>query len=415
MEASVQVPATAEREPRAAHESDAAGDRRGQIVEALTGEWRVIPVLIALAAIWVFFALGDSSFVSPRNLSNLSLQIVVTGVLALGLVLILLVGEIDLSVAASSGVCATVMSTLFVNHGWSAGPAILVAVLLGAAVGGVQAAIVVYGSPSFVVTLGGALMLQGALIALLPNAGQINLADTSIADIAGTYLDAATGWTLAVVAMLGFAVLRWTRHAANRRRKIQTHLVRDVLAPVCLICAVSVAAVAVLNAYQGVPVAVAIFLALLLTFSYITTQTRYGVHLFAAGGNRDAARRAGVPVTKLIVSTFVVAGACAAIGGIIAASRVLGVSVQSGQGSLMLEAIAAAVIGGTSLFGGRGTVWAALLGALVIGSISNGMDLRGMATEVKLVVEGAILIAAITVDAVIARGSLRPRAAAARG
>jgi D-xylose transport system permease protein len=143
--------------------------------------------------------------------------------------------------------------------------------------------------------------------------------------------------------------------------------------------------------------------------AYVTTQTKFGVHLYATGANRKAARKVGIRVGYLVISTFLISGGCAAIAGVIAASRVLGVSSYSGSGSLMLEAIAAAVIGGTSLFGGRGTVWAALLGALIIGSISNGMDILGLAPQVKLVTEGSILITAVAIDSVIARGSLWPQ------
>lgn len=404
MSATIETPAAEGTPP------PAAPSRRARIIEALGGELRVLPVLVSLAVIWLFFALGDSAFLSSRNLSNLSLQIVVTGVLALGLVLILLVGEIDLSLASASAVAATLMATLLVDQGWSVGFAVLAGLGLGAAVGLAQALVIVFGSPSFVVTLGGGLMLQGALIALLPSAGQINLADTPIAKVAGTYLDVPTGWTLGAIVVAGFAALRWTGHVSARRRGMASSAARHVLAPTAFVAVVTVATLAVLNGYRGVPVAVFIFICLLMVAAYATTETRYGIHLFAVGGNRDAARRAGVPVARLIVSTFVIGGLCAAIAGMIAASRVLGVSVNSGGGPLMLEAIAAAVIGGASLFGGRGTVWAALLGALVIGSISNGMDLRGMSTEVKLLVEGGILIIAVTVDVVIARGRLRPTA-----
>jgi len=382
---------------------------RQRVVDALAGDFRLVPVCIALAFIWLFFAITTDNFLSPRNLSNLSLQIVVTGVLALGLVLVMLIAEIDLSVAALSGVCASIMATLTVNEGWSPVLAVVAAIAAGALFGAIQGGIVVFGAPSFVVTLGGSLALGGALLLLLPDAGQINLAETPIADLAGTYIAPGVGWGLVVAGLVVFAALqlRGMRGAGAgggaRGRTVQ------VLLPALLAGVAAVAAIAILNSYRGVPVAVAIFLGLLLALWYLTTQTRFGTYLYATGGNEEAARRAGIGVTRLRVITFALAGGFAAIAGIIAASRLLGVSTQSGSGTLLLQAIAAAVIGGASLFGGRGSIWAALLGALVIGSVSNGLDLRGSPDEVKLIVQGAILVLAVAIDAVVSRGSLSPR------
>jgi D-xylose transport system permease protein len=166
--------------------------------------------------------------------------------------------------------------------------------------------------------------------------------------------------------------------------------------------------VAVLSHGNGLPLPVLLLTAMLLAASYATTRTRYGTHLYAVGGNREAAQRAGIPVSRMIIYSFLVLGACGAIAGIVDASRLLGVSVSSGSGPLMLNAIAAAVVGGTSLFGGRGTVWAALIGALVIGSINNGVQLLGLSTEVQSFATGAVLILAVSIDVMITRGSIRP-------
>jgi D-xylose transport system permease protein len=332
----------------------------------------------------------------------------VTGIVALGVVFVLLVGEIDLSVAASSGVCAAVMATLFVNHHWAAGWAVVVAILAGIGIALMQGLVVVFGAPSFVVTLGGGLALQGALLFLLPDAGQINLAGTSIGTIADSYIPSPWNWAIAAATSAVYTAMRVTAYRSARGRGMRVDPITSLL-PAVATTAGAFLITWEFNRYQGIPVAVAIFLGLLAVSAYVTTQTPYGVHLYGAGANRNAARRAGIKVGYLVVSTFLISGACAAIAGIIAASRVLGVSSYSGSGSLMLEAIAAAVIGGTSLFGGRGTVWAALLGALIIGSISNGMDILGLAPQVKLVTEGTILVAAVAIDSVIARGSLRPQ------
>jgi D-xylose transport system permease protein len=386
-----------------------ADDAGSRFIEALGGPLRILPVVASLVVIWVVFYAANSVFLSPRNLSQLSLQIVVTGVVALGLVFVLLVGEIDLSAASSSGVCAAVMATLYVNSHWSAAWAIAAAILVGMGIGLVQVLVIVFGAPSFVVTLGGGLILQGGLLFLLPDAGQINLAGTSIGRIADSYIASPWNWFVVTLAIAGYAAMRGTSYRSARRRGMRVDLVRSLLLPVGAVAAGIVVVTWELDRYRGIPVAVAIFLGLLALSAYATTQTRYGAHLYGAGGNRNAARRAGIRIGYLILSTFVISGACAAIAGIIAASRVLGVSSYSGSGSLMLEAIAAAVIGGTSLFGGRGTVWAAALGALIIGSISNGMDILGLQPQVKLATEGSILIAAVALDSVIARGSLWPK------
>jgi D-xylose transport system permease protein len=393
----------------AAAVTPAPQDRRRQFVERLGGDFRMVPVALSLACIWLYFSATTEGFLSARNMSNLSLQICVTGVLALGLVLVLLIAEIDLSVAALSGVCAAITAGLAVNQDWSPIVAMLVGIGAGAGMGLINGIIVVFGAPSFVVTLGASLALGGILLLLLPDAGQINVANTLIADIANTYMSDSVGWLLVLVVVAGFAGLRYSVHRHKGQRGLHTSAVRDVLVPSAAVGVGAAIVVNVLNQARGVPIAVAIFIGLSIVLWYASTQTRFGTYLYAIGGNAEAARRAGIPVNRLRIATFVLAGSFAAIAGIIAASRVLGVSNQSGASTLLLQAIAAAVIGGASLFGGHGSVWAALMGALVIGSVSNGLDLKGSTEEVKLIVQGAILVLAVMVDAIVSRGSLLPK------
>jgi D-xylose transport system permease protein len=365
-----------------------------------------------LGVIWAFFASQNSAFLGSRNLTSLLVQIVVTAVIALGIVFVLLLAEIDLSVAANSGASATLTAILVVNHHWSAWLGLLAGIAAGAAVGLVQGAIVTqFGVPSFVVTLGAQLALLGAILVLLPGGtGQVSLFGTGIATLSSTFLSPALGWAFAAVGIAAFVLLRWLAAGESRRRGMDVSLVRTVVVPGAVVGAVGLAAVAVLNSYLGVPLPVVILFTLLAVFSYLTSQTRFGLHLYAVGANPDAARRAGIPVARVKMIAFSLAGGLAALGGILAASRLLGVSASSGTGTVLLESIAAAVIGGTSLFGGRGSVWDALLGALVIGSISNGLDLIGAQTVVKYVAEGSILVLAATVDSVLTRGSLFARA-----
>jgi D-xylose transport system permease protein len=298
-----------------------------------------------------------------------------------------------------------------VNHGWSSGLGIAAGIAAGAGVGILQGGIVTrFGVPSFVVTLGSQLILLGAILQLLPGGtGQVSLFGTGIADISGTYLSDTLGWVVALAAVAVFVLLKLGAAREAHRRGLATGVLRTVAGPSIAVAAATLAVVTILNGYLGVPLPVVILFALLAVSSYVTTQTTFGLHLYAVGGNPDAARRAGIRVDRLKMIAFALAGALAALGGILAASRLLGVSASSGQGTLLLESIAAAVIGGTSLFGGKGSVWDALFGALVIGSISNGLDLIGAQTVVKYVAEGSILVLAATVDAILTRGSLFAR------
>jgi D-xylose transport system permease protein len=285
--------------------------------------------------------------------------------------------------------------------------AIVAGLTFGALFQILQSVVVVLGPASFIVTLGASLVLNGALLKVLPSTGQFNLSGTSLGSIASTYI--STGWAAlgAAVLFAVFAALRWSTWHRQRARGLAPSLL-GLVAPLVASAVVSGAAVAVFGSYRGVPVPFAVFFGLLLAASYVLTQTRFGAAVYAVGGNREAARRAGIPVTAIVVAVFAIAGVLAALAGIIAASRVLGVSGQSGSGVLLLQAIAATVIGGVSLAGGRGSVWAALFGALVIGSISNGMDLLDYSSSAKMIVQGALLVAAVLLDVVITRGSLRP-------
>lgn len=254
--------------------------------------------------------------------------------------------------------------------------------------------------PSFVVTLAGFLAFQGALLYVLGTTVTINISATAITVLARTFLPVAAGWIVAIAVYAATRVIEQRRAAAAGLTASPTWL---VITKVGLLAVLALGFVVFLNRDRGFPIALLILLGLVVIFDVITRRTRWGRHVFAVGGNAEAARRAGISVTGIRVAVFAIASTLAAFGGVILAARLLAVNQSSGGGDLLLNAIAAAVIGGTSLFGGRGTVWAALFGALVIQSISNGMDLLGYSSSIKFMVTGGVLLLAVTVDAVSRR------------
>jgi D-xylose transport system permease protein len=378
-----------------------------RVVGGLSGPYRSIPVLLVLAMIWLYFYSQNSAYLTSNNIRNLSLQIVTTAILALGVVFVLLVGEIDLSSAMLSGVCATVAAQLAIKSDWPLWLAILGGVAVGLLFVLAEALVIIFGVPSLIVTLGGMVILQGLLLVVLPPEFTINIGGTDFAKVASTSIPEGWSFAIAGVAWLLYCAARYRSHR-ERGTAATSSTWMSVGIPALVSGVVIVASVAVLSRGLGLPLPVLILVAMLLIGSYFTSQTRYGAHLYAVGGNREAAQRAGIPVSRMVVHSFLVLGVCAAVAGVVEASRLLAVSNSSGGGPLMLNAIAAAVVGGASLFGGRGTVWAALLGALVIGSINNGVQLLGMSTEVQSFATGGVLILAVAIDVVITRGSLLP-------
>ena len=383
----------------------------GRAMRALArGDLGSVRVLLGIAIIWTIFQIANDRFLSAVNLSNLTLQIAATATISIGVVLVLLLGEIDLSVGAVSGLAAGVMAVLSVQHGWTPVIALVAGLGVGTLIGLFNGFIVTrFGVPSFVVTLAGLLAWQGALLYVLGDTGSVNLPPSIITDLTTTFFAPAVGWAIGAG---GFALYAVTMLMA-RRRRIAAGLdpggVRGVVVRLVAVGAAIAAAVALLNEDRGVPLAALIVVVLSVVFTFITERTRYGRHIFAVGGNEEAARRAGININRIKVSVFALASTLAAAGGILAASRGLAVNQQSGTGDVLLLAIAGPVIAGTSLFGGRGFIWSALLGALVIGSISNGMDLLALDSDVKFMITGAVLLGAVTIDAVTQR-----RRAAAR-
>jgi D-xylose transport system permease protein len=364
------------------------------------GDLASVRVILGIAVIWTIFQIANDRFLSAINLSNLSLQIAATATISIGVVLVLLLGEIDLSVGAVSGLAAGVMAVLTVQHGWAPILGIAAGLAVGVAIGAFNGFIVTsFGVPSFVVTLAGLLAWEGALLYVLGDTGSVNLPPSIITDLTTTFFDPVVGWILGIAAIAAYAGSLFLARRRREKAGLGVSPLPYLVVKLVLVAAAILVAVAILNADRGVPLAVVIVVALMVIFTFITERTRYGRHVFAVGGNEEAARRAGISVTRIKLSVFTLASTLAAFGGILAASRLLSVNQQSGTGDVLLLAIAGPVIAGTSLFGGRGYIWSALLGAVVIGSISNGMDLLALDSDVKFMITGAVLLGAVTIDA----------------
>lgn len=371
------------------------------------GDIGQLPVIVGLITIWVFFYFKSPNhvFLGSFNLVNLTLQMAAVGSISVGIVLVLLLGEIDLSAGVVSGMCAAVMAVLNVNHGFSAPMALGLALMAGAAVGTLHGTwITRFNIPSFVVTLAGLIAWQGLLLLILGRTGTINLKDPFITGLAGTFFHGWKAYALGA-AFLGYVALGPI--LAQRRRRaagLSTQSMNVVLMRGALFTVLVLLAIYKLCEDRGISSSLVYLLGLVVGMDLILRRTRVGRMIYAIGGNAEAARRAGIPVRRVRTLVFALASMLAGWGGILGASRLLAVNQSAGQGDVLLNAIAAAVIGGTSLFGGRGSVWAALLGIIVIQSISNGMDLLSLQPSIKFMITGAVLLAAVTLDAVLRRG-----------
>ncbi|MGW1029670.1 sugar ABC transporter permease [Streptomyces sp. NPDC002577] len=370
------------------------------------GELGSLPVVLGLVLIWIIFQSLNENFLSPRNLSNLSVDIVGTGLIAVGIVFVLLIGEIDLSVGSVSGLAAALFAVLNVHRGMPEWLALIVAVASGAAAGAIAGFFFAkIGVPSFVVTLAGLLGWNGLMLYVLGESGTISLDDEGlVAELTSFYFaDAAVAYGLVV---LGTAAFFLASYRENRRRRaggMASRSLGQLGFRTGVLAVIALAAAYVLNQFQGLPLALLIFLLVVVGLDYLLRRTRYGRQVFALGGGVEAARRAGISVVGVRISVFMVSGTMAAIGGLFLASRITSASQTSGSGILLMNAIAAAVIGGTSLFGGRGTTWSALLGMLVIQSIASAMALMGVPAAVQFMITGGVLLVAVVIDSLSRR------------
>lgn len=370
-----------------------------------SGDVGQLPVIGGLILIWGIFLFASSgNFFLPGNLVNLSLQMAATGTIAVGVVFVLLLGEIDLTVGVVSGLSAATVAVLNVKLGIPGPVAVLAGTAFGCLIGLFHGFwITRFGIPSFVVTLAGQIAWTGALLWVIGPNGTVNLRDPFITGFAGTFFRDVPAYALGAVLVGYLGLTGWLNLRRRRSAGLSSEPVTLLALRVGIVAVFVAVAITALTADRGVPLSLVCFLTIVAVMDYVVRRTKFGRMIFAVGGNAEAARRAGIPVTRVRIAVFALASTFAAFGGVLASSRLLAVEQGSGTGPELLNAIAAAVIGGTSLFGGRGTVWAALLGILVIQSISNGMDLLSFGTSIKLMITGGVLLTAVTVDALARR------------
>ncbi|AVH55955.1 MULTISPECIES: sugar ABC transporter permease [Streptomyces] len=367
------------------------------------GDLGSLPVVIGLIAIWIIFQSLNSNFLTAGNLSDISVAMVGTGMIAVGIVFVLLLGEIDLSVGSVSGVAGATFAVLNVSNGMNEWLAFVLAILTGTAAGAIHGYVFArIGVPAFAVTLAGLLFWNGFMLQVLGSNGTINLdSEGVVAKLTSYYFtDVAAAYGLAIVVTAAYFL---SSYSGNRRREaagVPSRPLSETIVRTALLAVVTFAVAILYNQYKGLPLAVVIFIAVLLLTDFVLRRTSYGRKIFALGGSVEASRRAGINVEMIRISVFAISGTFAAIGGLFIASKIASANQGAGAGDLLMNAIAASVIGGTSLFGGRGRTWNALLGVLVIVSIQYGLALQGIASPIQYMITGGVLLATVVIDAI---------------
>lgn len=394
------------RDERVAH-ADTIGSTIGAFVDRVrSGDLGSLPVVVGLLIICTAFQSLNPVFLAPDNLVNLLFDCSTVGVISLGIVCILMVGEIDLSVGSVSGFSSALVGVLWVNQDWPVAVAIVTALGLGAAIGALYAFLFNrLGMPSFVSTLAGLLAWLGLQLYLLGSSGSINLPYGSPLVNFGQMLVMPPIVSYGLAALAGVVVFATGYRMAARRRAagLSASSLGRLLLKGVLVVVVLEFIVYYLNLARGVPWMFGLFVGLCVVMNYALKRTKWGRSMSAVGGNREAARRAGINVRRIHTSAFVLCSTLAAAGGILAAARLASSSQQAGTGDVNLNAIAAAVIGGTSLFGGRGSAYSALLGIIVIQSIASGLTLLDLSSSLRYMITGAVLAVAVIVDSLARR------------
>ena len=376
----------------------------GAVWQRVRGGPSLLPIVAALVVIWLGLGAVNPAFLAPENIVNLTLQSAPVGVIALGVVLVLLVGQIDLSVGSLSGLAAAVVAVGSVTLGWPVPLAILVALVCGTVVGLAYGALSTrLGLPSFVFTLAGLLFLAGVQLRVLGPLGSINLPFESwfVRSVQQGFLPPALAWSLVAVIVLATAASQVHTRARRRRAELACASVPQIVVRTLVLAVVLSAVVGYLGLARGIGYSVVLFAALVVVADLLLRRTRWGRSVRAVGGDRRAALLAGVPVRRTVVLCFVACSTLAALGGVLAAGRLGAANQGTGGADTYRVAIAAAVIGGTSLFGGRGSAWSAVLGVLVTQSIANGLTLMNVDQAARYMVTGAVLLLAVIIDMLV--------------
>ncbi len=380
------------------------------------GDIGSLPAVLGLVSLVAVFGAMSEFFLTNRNFANLLTQAAPVMVIAMGLVFVLLLGEIDLSAGYASGVCGAVLVLLVTNHGWSwytaLGASIAVGALLGVLIGTLVSRL---GIPSFVVTLAAFLAFQGVLLLLAGEGGTIPIADKTILAVENSNLTPMQGWILWAVTSAFYVVGGLNRINSRRKAGLVVELTQLWAMKTVVLLVITGGAVYELNqerglsatnSTKGVPIVAPLILVILIAGTFLLSKTAFGRHIYAVGGNAEAARRAGINVKRVRTIAFVLCSALAAVAGMLFASRMNSISPSTGGSSTLLYAVGAAVIGGVSLFGGKGRMRDAILGGLVVAVIDNGMGLLGYGAGIQYLVTGAVLLVSAGVDAISRRGAL---------
>lgn len=389
---------------------------RAYISRVRSGDMGPLPAVIGLVVLVVLFSLLRPVFFTPLNFANFFTQAAVVAILAMGLIFVLLLGEIDLSAGVTSGVSGALLAVGMASWGFPWYVAFLVSMASGLVIGLFIGFLVArVGIPSFVVTLALFLAFQGLVLVIIGEGGNVRITNDVILAIQNNNLPAWGGWLFYLILVLGYLGLALNGRARRLRRGFSAQAMSLILIKTAVIAVIGFVTVWILNLERsvnpelnplsGVPIIIPIIALLALAFGFVLERTRFGRHVYAVGGNVEAARRAGINVQQVRIAVFSICSTTAAFAGIVAASRAASVDPNAGR-FIVLNAIAAAVIGGTSLFGGRGRIYDALIGAAVVAVIDNGMGLLGYPAGVKLMITGGVLMLAAGADALSRKRSM---------
>jgi len=385
---------------------------RASWVRIKGGETGVLPVVAGLLLVSILFQIANKDFLTAGNLVNLLVQAAVFSLLAMGEVFALLLGEIDLSSGFVAGVSAVIMAELAQpTVGWPWWAAILTALVATAAIGVVQGSLITrIGLPSFVVTLAGLLFWEGVMLYILGNGGAILIQDNTINDIGSANLTKPIGWVVMLVVVAIYGAQTWRRDARRRDAALLAPPPSLTIAKITFALLAGAGLVLLCNADRGVlvpvygvPWVILLVFAVLALWTFVLGRLKFGRYVYAIGGNAEAARRAGINLTRIRTTAFMLCSLTAGIAGVVYASRLRSISTSLDGGTLVLYSVAAAVIGGTSLFGGRGKAMHGVIGGVVIAAIDNGMGLLGFSAAAKYIVTALVLLIAVTIDAVARR------------